>query len=141
MQERREIESALHDGDLWAVAATNALELGVDVGSLDVTLHLGFPGTAISLCIELYLLLFRVTTARHNAVIGQQLHCPHFESVPVKRNHCIPQSPCCQALLLVASPLVLGFCMVSWSLAIKHGLPKASGVCRWCYHRIKLMSA
>jgi len=45
VQERREIEAALHDGDLWAVAATNALELGVDVGSLDVTLHLGFPGT------------------------------------------------------------------------------------------------
>ncbi|KAL3131865.1 hypothetical protein ABBQ38_007575 [Trebouxia sp. C0009 RCD-2024] len=49
MQERREIEAALHDGDLWAVAATNALELGVDVGSLDVTLHLGFPGSVASL--------------------------------------------------------------------------------------------
>ena len=49
MQERREIEAALHDGDLWAVAATNALELGVDVGSLDVTLHLGFPGVLIAL--------------------------------------------------------------------------------------------
>ncbi|KAL0027014.1 hypothetical protein WJX79_008750 [Trebouxia sp. C0005] len=48
-QERREIEAALHDGDLWAVAATNALELGVDVGSLDVTLHLGFPGSVASL--------------------------------------------------------------------------------------------
>eukprot|EP00891_Asterochloris_glomerata_P009914 jgi/Astpho2/9914/e_gw1.00152.3.1_t len=47
--ERREIERALHDGDLWAVAATNALELGVDVGSLDVTLHLGFPGSVSSL--------------------------------------------------------------------------------------------
>ena len=46
LQERREIEAALHDGDLWAVAATNALELGVDVGSLDVTLHLGFPGAS-----------------------------------------------------------------------------------------------
>ena len=44
LQERREIEAALHDGDLWAVAATNALELGVDVGSLDITMHLGFPG-------------------------------------------------------------------------------------------------
>jgi len=31
------------------VCATNALELGVDVGSLDVTLHLGFPGTVASL--------------------------------------------------------------------------------------------
>ena len=48
MQERREIEAALHDGDLWAVAATNALELGVDVGSLDVTLHLGFPGKLVA---------------------------------------------------------------------------------------------
>ena len=43
-QERREIESALFHGKLWGVAATNALELGVDVGSLDATLHLGFPG-------------------------------------------------------------------------------------------------
>ncbi len=48
-QERREIERALLEGDLWAVCATNALELGVDVGSLDVTLHLGFPGTVASL--------------------------------------------------------------------------------------------
>lgn len=44
MQERREIEAALFTGKLWGVAATNALELGVDVGSLDATLHLGFPG-------------------------------------------------------------------------------------------------
>ena len=48
-QERREIERALLCGDLWAVCATNALELGVDVGSLDCTLHLGFPGTVASL--------------------------------------------------------------------------------------------
>ena len=38
--ERRSIEAGLHGGTLWGVAATNALELGVDVGSLDVTLHL-----------------------------------------------------------------------------------------------------
>ncbi|KAK9842388.1 hypothetical protein WJX84_006352, partial [Apatococcus fuscideae] len=47
--ERREIERALFNGELSAVAATNALELGVDVGSLDVTLHLGFPGSVASL--------------------------------------------------------------------------------------------
>ena len=40
------MEQALLKGELWAVAATNALELGVDIGSLDITLHLGFPGTA-----------------------------------------------------------------------------------------------
>ncbi len=48
-QERREVEQALHDGRLMAVAATNALELGVDIGSLDLTLHLGFPGSVASL--------------------------------------------------------------------------------------------
>lgn len=47
--ERRSLERALHDGTLCAVAATNALELGVDVGDLDVTLHLGFPGSIASL--------------------------------------------------------------------------------------------
>ena len=34
---------------LPAVAATNALELGVDVGTLDCTLHLGFPGSVAAL--------------------------------------------------------------------------------------------
>ena len=38
------MEQALFRGELMAVAATNALELGVDIGSLDITLHLGFPG-------------------------------------------------------------------------------------------------
>lgn len=44
IQERREIEKALFNGDLLGVAATNALELGVDVGGLDMTMHLGFQG-------------------------------------------------------------------------------------------------
>lgn len=47
--ERREIERALFSGALRAVCATNALELGVDVGALDCTLHLGFPGSVASL--------------------------------------------------------------------------------------------
>ena len=38
---RRAIEGSLFNGNLKGVAATNALELGIDVGALDVTLHLG----------------------------------------------------------------------------------------------------
>ncbi|MBI3838737.1 MAG: DEAD/DEAH box helicase, partial [Planctomycetia bacterium] len=46
--ERREIEAQLFAGDLRGVAATNALELGVDIGSLDVALLAGYPGTIAS---------------------------------------------------------------------------------------------
>lgn len=46
--ERREIEAALFSGELRGVAATNALELGVDIGSLDVALLVGYPGTIAS---------------------------------------------------------------------------------------------
>ena len=46
--ERREIEQALFSGRLRGVAATNALELGVDIGSLDVTLLVHYPGTIAS---------------------------------------------------------------------------------------------
>ena len=47
--DRRATEGALFGGELRGVAATNALELGVDVGHLDATLHLGFPGSVASL--------------------------------------------------------------------------------------------
>jgi DEAD/DEAH box helicase domain-containing protein len=47
--ERREVEAALGAGALVGVAATSALELGVDVGGLDCTLHLGVPGAVASL--------------------------------------------------------------------------------------------
>merc|ERR1711871_110451 len=48
-QDRRDIESRLFSGKLLGVCATCALELGVDVGALDVTLHLGYPGSISSL--------------------------------------------------------------------------------------------
>jgi ATP-dependent helicase YprA (DUF1998 family) len=44
-QDRRRIERDFFDGKLCGIAATNALELGIDVGHIDVTLHLGFPGS------------------------------------------------------------------------------------------------
>lgn len=46
--ERREIEQALFTGKLRGVAATNALELGVDIGSLDVAVLAGYPGAIAS---------------------------------------------------------------------------------------------
>ncbi|MGE5598745.1 MAG: DEAD/DEAH box helicase [Bacteroidota bacterium] len=47
-EERREIERQLFEGGLLAVAATNALELGIDVGSLEACLIVGYPGTIAS---------------------------------------------------------------------------------------------
>jgi DEAD/DEAH box helicase domain-containing protein len=47
--DRRDIEMRLQRGDLLAVVATNALELGIDVGGLDATLHLGVPQSLASL--------------------------------------------------------------------------------------------
>jgi DEAD/DEAH box helicase domain-containing protein len=47
--QRREIERRLVEGDLLGVAATDALELGIDVGLLDCVISVGFPGTMASL--------------------------------------------------------------------------------------------
>lgn len=46
--DRRKIESEMADGKLRGIAATNALELGIDIGSLDVALLVNYPGTIAS---------------------------------------------------------------------------------------------
>lgn len=48
-EERREIERELFGGKLRGVTATNALELGIDIGHLDATVLVGYPGTIASL--------------------------------------------------------------------------------------------
>eukprot|EP00258_Populus_trichocarpa_P021523 XP_024437542.1 uncharacterized ATP-dependent helicase YprA isoform X2 [Populus trichocarpa] len=49
VEDRRQIERDFFSGKLSGIAATNALELGIDVGHIDATLHLGFPGSFASL--------------------------------------------------------------------------------------------
>ena len=46
--QRREIERGLRDGSVLGVVSTNALELGIDIGSLDVAVMLGYPGSVAS---------------------------------------------------------------------------------------------
>lgn len=47
-EERREIESRMADGDLLAVISTSALELGIDIGGLDVCIMVGYPGSIMA---------------------------------------------------------------------------------------------
>jgi DEAD/DEAH box helicase domain-containing protein len=47
-RQRREIERGLRDGTILGVVSTNALELGIDIGSLDAAVIAGYPGTVAS---------------------------------------------------------------------------------------------
>jgi DEAD/DEAH box helicase domain-containing protein len=47
-KERRHIEQGLRDGEIRTVVATNALELGVDIGGLDAVVLAGYPGSIAS---------------------------------------------------------------------------------------------
>jgi len=48
-QDRRQIEQEMFDGKLVGIVATNALELGIDIGSLDAVITVGFPYTIANL--------------------------------------------------------------------------------------------
>ncbi|HJR00610.1 MAG TPA: DEAD/DEAH box helicase, partial [Methylomirabilota bacterium] len=46
---RREVEQGLRSGDVLGVVSTSALELGIDIGHLDVAVLAGYPGTIASM--------------------------------------------------------------------------------------------
>ncbi len=47
-EERRKIETQLATGDLLAVISTSALELGIDIGDLDLCILVGYPGSVVA---------------------------------------------------------------------------------------------
>ncbi|WP_027359972.1 DEAD/DEAH box helicase [Desulforegula conservatrix] len=47
-EERRDIEKKMSSGELLAVVSTSALELGIDIGGLDICILVGYPGTVMS---------------------------------------------------------------------------------------------
>ncbi len=48
-EERREVEHMLSNGKLYGVISTSALELGIDIGDLDVCVLVGYPGSIMSM--------------------------------------------------------------------------------------------
>ncbi len=47
-EERRDIEARMTSGELLAVVSTSALELGIDIGALDICILVGYPGTVMA---------------------------------------------------------------------------------------------
>ncbi len=47
-EERRQIEEKLNSGELLGVVSTSALELGIDIGALDICIMVGYPGTIMA---------------------------------------------------------------------------------------------
>ncbi len=65
-EDRRHIEGQLFRGELLCIIATNALELGVDIGSLDCVIHLGFPHNIASFRQQVNTIAYSIILASHS---------------------------------------------------------------------------
>jgi len=99
--ERRAIEKALFSGELLGIASTNALELGIDVGSLDAAVLLGFPGTIASTWQQAGRAgrgsrqALTVLVAYNDPIDQYLMHHPeYFFGRPVESAVIDPQNPC-----------------------------------------------
>lgn len=69
-QDRRRIEKQMFNGELLGIVATTALELGIDIGSLDAVITLGFPYTLPGLVCSLSRFVSSIWTRRTATTSG-----------------------------------------------------------------------
>lgn len=101
--ERREIERKMISGELSGLVSTNALELGIDIGNLDTTVIVGYPGTRASFwqqtgragrgqdaCVN-YLILENQPFDQYIAIDPDWLFCQESENAIVDRDNLLIQ--------------------------------------------------
>ena len=101
--ERKEIERKMISGELLGLVSTNALELGIDIGNLDTTVIVGYPGTRASFwqqtgragrgqdaCVN-YLILENQPFDQYIAIDPDWLFCQESENAIVDRDNLLIQ--------------------------------------------------
>lgn len=102
--DRREIERRLQLGELAAVAATNALELGIDIAGLDAVVIAGFPGTLASLWQQ----AGRAGRGHSDALVVLVARDDPLDAYLFDHPELIFDTPVEQMVLYPENPLVLG---------------------------------
>ncbi len=102
--ERRKLEAALHKGTLSGVAATNALELGIDVSGMDAVILTGFPGTLAALWQQ----AGRAGRGDRDALVVLMKREDPLDSFLFKHPELIFDAPVEETVLFPDNPYVLG---------------------------------